>query len=142
MYFYSYVSLCHPVNPVKQKKDDLYLIFRESRLGCLGHVDHSSGAIRTACDIQVDSGLKPGRPKIWKKLMESDCPEWKLWTVNPQIRNTWVALDSTFSGSSEGTEGSLANQVIVDSTKATPWQQNGEQNCRNSSVCNLKLFDL
>ena len=34
--------------------------------------------------------LKAGRPKItWKKLMEKDCREWKLTTVDPQERNTW-----------------------------------------------------
>ena len=25
----------------------------------------------------------------WKKLMEKDCLEWKLTTVDPQERNTW-----------------------------------------------------
>ena len=31
-----------------------------------------------------------GRPKlIWKKLMERDCREWKLMTVDPQERSTW-----------------------------------------------------
>ena len=33
---------------------DLDLIFRERRLHWFGHVEHSSGAIRTACDIQID----------------------------------------------------------------------------------------
>ena len=54
MYFYSYVSLFHHVNPMKQKKDDIDLILRESWLGWFGHVARSSGAIRTACDTQVD----------------------------------------------------------------------------------------
>ena len=36
----------------------------------------------------------------------------------------WVGIDCPFSGSIEGTEGILANQVIVESTKVTPWQQN------------------
>ena len=32
----------------------------------------------------------PGRPKLtWKKLMERDCREWKLTTVDPQERSTW-----------------------------------------------------
>ena len=31
-----------------------------------------------------------GRPKLtWKKLMEKDCCEWKLTTVDPQERSTW-----------------------------------------------------
>ena len=30
------------------------------------------------------------RPKLtWKKLMEKDCREWKLTTVDPQERSTW-----------------------------------------------------
>ena len=33
---------------------DLDLIFRERRLHWFGHVEHSSGAIRTACEIQID----------------------------------------------------------------------------------------
>ena len=45
----------------------------------------SSGAIRTACDIQIDGRWGPGRPKLtWKKLTERDCHEWKLTTVDPQ----------------------------------------------------------
>ena len=50
----------------------------------------SSGAVRTACDIQVDGRWGPGRPKIsWKKLTEKDCCAWKLMTVDPQERSTW-----------------------------------------------------
>ena len=30
------------------------------------------------------------RPKLtWKKLMEKDCHEWKLTSVEPQERSTW-----------------------------------------------------
>ena len=48
-------------------------------------VERSSGAVRTVCDIQIG-----GRPKLtWKKLMEKDCLEWKLTTVDPQERSTW-----------------------------------------------------
>ena len=53
----------------------------------------ASGAIRTACDIQIDGwkgGGGAGRPKLtWKKLTERDCREWKLTTVDPQERSTW-----------------------------------------------------
>ena len=56
----------------------------------LGHVEHSSGAVRTACDIQFDGRRGGGRPKLtWKKLMEKDCREWKLTTADPQERSTW-----------------------------------------------------
>ena len=70
--------------------EDLDLILRERRLRWFGHVERSSGAIRTACDIQIDGRRGPGRPKLpWKKLTERDCCEWKLTTVDPQERSTW-----------------------------------------------------
>ena len=51
---------------------------------------HSSGAVRTACDIQIDGRRGAGRPKLtWKNLTEKDCREWKLMTVDPQERSTW-----------------------------------------------------
>ena len=50
----------------------------------------SSGAIRTACDIQIDGRRGAGMPKLtWKKLTERDCREWNLTTVDPQERSTW-----------------------------------------------------
>ena len=52
---------------------------RERRLRWFGHVERSSGAIRTACDIQIEDRRGAGRPKLtWKKLTERDCREWKL----------------------------------------------------------------
>ena len=63
---------------------------RERRLRWFGHVEPSSGAIRTACDIQIDGRRGAGRPKLtWKELTERDCSEWKLTTVDPQERSTW-----------------------------------------------------
>ena len=57
-------------------------------------MEHSSGAVRTECDVQVDGRRRPGRPKVtWKKLTEKDCREWKLlvsdMTEDPQERSTW-----------------------------------------------------
>ena len=53
-------------------------------------MEHSSGAVRTACDIQIDGRQGAGRPKLtWKKLMEKDCRERKLKTVDPQEGSTW-----------------------------------------------------
>ena len=50
----------------------------------------SSGAVRTACDIQIEGRRGARRPKLtWKKLTEKDCREWKLTTVDPQERSTW-----------------------------------------------------
>ena len=43
----------------KLELEDLDLILRERRLSWFGHVEHSSGAIRTACDIQID-GMQGG----------------------------------------------------------------------------------
>ena len=74
----------------KLELEDLDLILRERRLRCFGHVERSSGAIRTACDIQIDGRQRAGRAELtWKKLRERDCHEWKLTTVNPQERSTW-----------------------------------------------------
>ena len=72
------------------KLEDLDLILRERRLRWFGHVELSSGAIRTACDIQIDGRRGAGRPKLtWKKLTERDCREWKLTTVDSEERSTW-----------------------------------------------------
>ena len=47
-------------------------------------MEHSSGAVKTAFDIQVDGKRGPGRPKMtWKQLTERDCREWKLSAINP-----------------------------------------------------------
>ena len=74
----------------KLEIEDLDLILRERRLCWFGYVDRSSGAVRTACDIQICGRRGAGRPKlIWKKLMEKDCREWKPSTVDPQERSTW-----------------------------------------------------
>ena len=73
----------------KLQLEDLDLIMRERRLRWFGHVERSSGAIRTAYDIQIEGRRGAGRPKqTWKKLTEKDCHEWKLTTVDPQERST------------------------------------------------------
>ena len=70
--------------------EDLDLILKERRLWWYGHVECSSGAIKTAFDIQVDGKHGPGRPKMtWKQLTERDCREWKLLAINPHDRSTW-----------------------------------------------------
>ena len=74
----------------KLELEDLDLILRERRLCWFGHVERSCGAIRTACDIQIEGRRGAGRPKLtWKKLTERDCLVWKLTTVDPQERSTW-----------------------------------------------------
>ena len=74
----------------KLELEDLSLILRERGLRWFGHVECSNGAIRTACDIQIDGRWGAGRPKLtWKKLTEKDCREWKLRTVVPQEWSTW-----------------------------------------------------
>ena len=53
-------------------------------------MERSNGAVRTACDIQIDGWRGARRPKLtWKKLLAKDCSEWKLTTVDPQERSTW-----------------------------------------------------
>ena len=74
----------------KLELEDLDHILRERRLRWFGHVECSSGAIRTACEIQIDGRPGAGRPKLtWKKLSERDCREWKLTKVDPQETGTW-----------------------------------------------------
>ena len=55
----------------KLELEDLNLILRERRLRWFGHVECSSGAVRTACDIEIDGsggggggGGGAGRPKL------------------------------------------------------------------------------
>ena len=43
------------------KLEDLNLILRERRLCWFGHVERSSGAVRTTCDIQIDDRWGGGR---------------------------------------------------------------------------------
>ena len=53
--------------------EDLDLILKERRLYWYGHVEGSNGAVKSACDIQVDGKCEPGRPKMtWKQLTERD----------------------------------------------------------------------
>ena len=50
------------------------IIMRERRLRWFGHKERSSGAVRTACDIQIEGRRGAGRPKLtWKILTEKDC---------------------------------------------------------------------
>ena len=72
------------------KLEDLDLILRERRLHWFGHVERLSGAVRTACDVQIDGRQGAGRSRLaWKKLTKKDCRKWKLTTVDPQERSTW-----------------------------------------------------
>ena len=74
----------------KLQLEDLDLILRERRLRWFGHVEPSSGAIRTAYDMQIDGKRGVGKPKqTWKKLTEKDCRGWKLTAVDSQERSTW-----------------------------------------------------
>ena len=70
--------------------EDLDLILKERRLRWYGHVERTSGTVKTAFDIQIDGKCGPGRPKMtWKQLTEKDCREWKLSAINPHDRRTW-----------------------------------------------------
>ena len=42
--------------------EDLDLILRERRLRWFGHVEHSSGAVRSACDIHINCRRGQGGP--------------------------------------------------------------------------------
>ena len=70
--------------------EELDLILKERSLHWYGHVERSSGAVRTACDIQVDGKHGPGRPKMtWKQLTERNSREWKLLAINHHDRHIW-----------------------------------------------------
>ena len=70
----------------KLELEDLDLILKERRLPWFGLVECSSGAIRTACDIQINGRRGTGRPKLtWKKLTEKDCHEWKKGAPRDQV---------------------------------------------------------
>ena len=43
----------------KLELEELFLLLRERRLHWSGHVERSSGSIRTACDIQVEGRRGP-----------------------------------------------------------------------------------
>ena len=55
--------------------EDLDLILRERGLRWFGHVDGSSGAVRTACDIQIEGRGEVGAELTRKELTEKDCRE-------------------------------------------------------------------
>ena len=70
-------------------------------------MERSSGAVRAACDIQVDGRPWPGRPKMTqKKLTEKDCCDWKLTKSTPKKGTPgdqvcdllWVQLASYLEG--------------------------------------------
>ena len=63
----------------KLEHENLGLILRERRFRWFGHIERSSGAVRTACEIQINGRQVAGRPKpTWKELTEEECPELKL----------------------------------------------------------------
>ena len=65
----------------------LDLVLRECRLRWYGHVERSSGAIKSTRDLSVEGRRGPGRPKMsWQKLAERDRKQWKLLSLNPQDR--------------------------------------------------------
>ena len=71
------------------KLEDLNLILRE-KASLAWAYGAFSGAIRTACDIQIDGRWGAGMQRLtWKKLTEIYCCEWNLTTVDLQERSTW-----------------------------------------------------
>ena len=71
----------------KLQLEDLDLILRERRLRWFGHVVRSSGAIRTAYDMQIDGKRGTGRPKQTgcksKRPLVKTPPN---WSKRPQTR--------------------------------------------------------
>ena len=52
-------------------------------------MERSSGAIRTACDIQIEGRQGTGEAQANIEETDKDCREWKLTKVDPQERSTW-----------------------------------------------------
>ena len=70
--------------------DNLDVILREKRLCWFGHVERSSGAIKTVWDMQIEGKRGPRRPKMTcRTLTERDRREWKLNEVDPSDRDVW-----------------------------------------------------
>ena len=67
--------------------EDLDLILKERRLRWYGHVERSNGAVKTACDIQVNE--KRGGPRWLGSSWHRDCREWKVSAIDPHDRDTW-----------------------------------------------------
>ena len=75
--------------------EDMDLILKERRLRWNGHVKRSSGAGKTAFDIQVDGKRGLGRIKMsWKQLTEGDYRKWKLSAINPHEPASVAQLDA------------------------------------------------
>ena len=52
-------------------------------------MEHSNGAVKSACDIQIDGKHGPVRPKMtWKQMTERDRREWKFLAIDPHDRHT------------------------------------------------------
>ena len=52
-------------------------------------MERSNGAVKAACDIQVDGKCGPGRPKMtWKQQTERDRRERTLSAINPHDRHS------------------------------------------------------
>ena len=57
-----------------------YLILRERKIRWFVNVEHSSGAVRTACDTQEAMDAK----RCHERLTENDCRVYTLTTVDPE----------------------------------------------------------
>ena len=81
------------------ENDDLDVIPREKRL----HVERSSGAIKTACDIQIEGKHGPGQPNM--TLSERDrCV--KFNEVDPCDKDVWrSSVRSAMRAASQLPEG-------------------------------------
>ena len=73
---------------------DLETVLRGRRLQWSGHVERSSGAIKSARDLVVEGQRGPGRPKMsWRELTERDRKQWKLQAVDPHSKRGDPVLD-------------------------------------------------
>ena len=59
----------------KLRLEDLDLILRQRRLRWFGHVEHFSGAVNTACDIQID-GVGGGEAQAYMEETDGERLPW------------------------------------------------------------------
>ena len=102
--------------------DYLEVILREKRIRWFGHLERSSGAIRTAYDIQIDGNRGTERPKMPRKTeKERDRREWNLNEVDPCDKDVWrSSVRSAMRAASQLPE--RESTVVDDAFASAPMQ--------------------
>ena len=77
-----------------------------------GHVERSSGTIKTVCDMQIEGKRRPGRPNMTRRTFtERDRRELKLNEVDPCDRNVWKSNARSAMGTTSQLPGGEPTDV-------------------------------